>query len=51
MEKVICAKCGSIGYSASPDRVGCYECGERRYVAYSKRRDFKAAKRFIKGDR
>ncbi len=27
MEKVICLKCGSIGYTASPQHVNCSECG------------------------
>ncbi len=49
MEKVICVKCGSIGYSASPDKTSCYECGERRHAAYFKKRDCKAIKRFIRG--
>lgn len=27
VEKVICVKCGSIGYTASPEQVNCSDCG------------------------
>jgi hypothetical protein len=29
MEKVKCLKCGSIGYTASPEQVPCYKCGSK----------------------
>ena len=28
MEKVRCKKCGSYGYTASPEEVRCEKCGE-----------------------
>ena len=27
VQKVMCVKCGSIGYTASPQYVNCSECG------------------------
>lgn len=33
MVKVICSKCGSIGYTASPYQVKCSECGGIHKVA------------------
>lgn len=27
MEKVVCIKCGSVGYTASPESVNCDKCG------------------------
>lgn len=32
MEKVKCTKCGSVGYTASPESVRCSECGGRHKV-------------------
>ncbi|MFA6636599.1 MAG: hypothetical protein WCV56_05815 [Candidatus Omnitrophota bacterium] len=32
MEKVKCANCGNIGYTASPESVRCSECGLNYYV-------------------
>jgi len=32
MERVICIKCGNIGYTAAPDQVTCAECGGRHKV-------------------
>lgn len=32
MEKVMCVKCGSIGYTASPEHVNCDECGGKHKV-------------------
>lgn len=32
MEKVMCVKCGSIGYTASPETVRCSECGGKHKV-------------------
>jgi uncharacterized OB-fold protein len=32
MEKVICIKCGSIGYTASPEKVRCSECGGKHKI-------------------
>lgn len=41
MERVICIKCGSIGYTASPEQVPCSECGGRHKVIRAKCSDFK----------
>lgn len=32
MERVECIKCGSIGYTASPEQVSCSKCGGRHRV-------------------
>jgi len=32
MEKVKCTKCGSIGYTASPENVQCSKCGGQHKV-------------------
>jgi len=37
MEKVKCLKCGSTGYTASPDRTRCYECNGPLRVADSQK--------------
>lgn len=40
MERVICIKCGSIGYTASPEQVFCSECGGKHKVIRPKYGDF-----------
>lgn len=45
MEKVMCIKCGSIGYTASPERVPCSECGGRHKVITEKYEILKPVKR------
>lgn len=40
MERVICIKCGSIGYTASPEQVSCSECGGKHKVIRPKYGDF-----------
>ena len=45
MEKVMCIKCGSIGYTASPERVNCSECGGRHKVITEKYETLKPVKR------
>ena len=32
MEKVICVKCGSTGYTASPEQVNCSKCGGKHKI-------------------
>lgn len=39
MEKVKCARCGAIGYTASPDSVKCYKCGDSRKIIEMGRHD------------
>ncbi len=39
MEKVICIKCGSSGYTASPRHVSCTECGGKYKVVDEGRGD------------
>jgi len=31
MERVVCIKCGSVGYTASPEQVNCLECGSNKH--------------------
>ena len=45
MEKVICVKCGSVGYTASPEQVNCPECGGKHKVVRSKYENGKSARR------
>jgi len=45
MEKVICIKCGSIGYTASPEQVNCSECGGRHKTIQDGYKDWKPEKR------
>ena len=44
MEKVMCIKCGSIGYTASPERVNCSECGGRHKTIQLDYEDWKPGK-------
>ena len=37
MEKVVCIKCGSIGYAASVEQVSCSECGDKHKLVRFKR--------------
>ena len=32
MEKVQCIKCGSVGYTSSPEMVKCPRCGGRHRI-------------------
>ncbi len=41
----MCIKCGSIGYTASPEQVGCSDCGGRHRVIRAGHRDLKHPKR------
>jgi len=45
MEKVMCIKCGSIGYTASPEHVDCSECGGKHKTIRSGYKDRKPEKR------
>lgn len=37
MKKVICVKCGSIGFTAAPKYVRCSKCGGRhKVIAFKK---------------
>ena len=44
MEKVICIKCGSIGYTASPEQVACSECGGKHRTIRDGYKDWKPGK-------
>ena len=46
MEKVMCIKCGSIGYTASPEHVNCAECGGKHKVISEEYENLKSIKRF-----
>ena len=46
MEKVECMDCGSIGYTASPERVPCSECGGKHRVIPEDYVRLKPVKRF-----
>ena len=46
MEKVECIKCGSIGYTASPERVPCSECGGKHRIIPEVYENIKPIKRF-----
>lgn len=46
MEKVMCIRCGSIGYTASPEQVPCSQCGGQHKVIDHNKRDFKTPKRY-----
>ena len=46
MEKVMCVKCGSIGYTASPEHVNCDECGGKHKVISEEYENLKPIKRF-----
>ncbi len=44
MEKVRCVKCGSIGYTASPETVKCGICGSSQEVIDMKDNDLRIHK-------
>lgn len=46
MEKVKCTKCGSIGYTASPEHVNCDECGGKHKIIPEDYGETKPVKRF-----
>lgn len=46
MEKVMCVKCGSIGYTASPEHVNCSICGGKHKVIPEDYEILKPIKRF-----
>ena len=44
MEKVICVKCGSIGFTAAPKYVRCSQCGGRHKIIPFSKDDLKNKK-------
>lgn len=46
MEKVMCIKCGSIGYTASPEQVACSECGGKHKIITEKYEILRPVRRF-----
>ena len=46
MEKVECIDCGSIGWTASPERVPCSECGGRHRTIPEEYENIKLIKKF-----
>ena len=44
MERVRCVKCGSIGYTASPEAIRCSICGSREEVVEMEEGDRRLSK-------